>query len=138
MLLSALFLTDVGGVNTFKEVSFIQMTEGDQVTVYFQLRDNAVNTAQQGYNPVGRRYVPAIGATLMVVIPSLDPARQIVKICTQPYAQDPSIWSFTIAQTDQVRGTQDVNLLLSEGGKLTRGMVKSGIRVSQYAAQPPF
>lgn len=130
MLLSAMFLVDVGGVNVFKEVGVIHMTEGDSLDVYLQLRDMSVNTATEGFNPPGRRFIPAAGATLQVVIDALDNAKKIVKTCVQPYAQDPSIWRFTITSSDKIAGTKTLKLQLAEGPKVTRGVVQPAILVA--------
>jgi len=129
MLLSCLFLVDVGSVNIFRESSYCQISEGDTGVIYIQLRDTSVNTAQEGYKPVGRRYIPATGASLKVFIDnSLDSGKVVTKQASQPYANDPSIWSFTIQATDAISGTKAVRLELNEGGKITRGLVSGGIR----------
>lgn len=135
MLLSALFLTDVGGVNIFRESSYCQISEGDTNVVYIQLRDTSVNTAQEGYKPVGRRYMPAVGALLKVYIDnSLDSGKVVTKNASQPYATDPSIWSFTIQATDAISGTKNVRLELNEGGKITRGLIAGGIRAQSVTS----
>jgi hypothetical protein len=135
MLLSCLFLVDVGSVNIFRESSYCQISEGDTNTVYIQLRDMSVNTAQEGYKPAGRRFVPAAGATLKVYIDnSLDSGKLVTKNATQPYANDPSIWSFVIQATDAINGTKNVRLELNESGKVTRGLVQGGIRAQSITS----
>jgi hypothetical protein len=127
MLLSCIFLEDVGGVNSFRENSSVYMTEGDTVEVYLQLRDLSVHLAQQGYNPPGRRFIPAAGATLQVEIASLDDTKKVVRFATQPFPSDPSIWKFTIQPADPIRGTKQLRLTLTEGAKITRGVVQQAI-----------
>ncbi len=134
MLLSAIFLTDVGSVNNFQESQYVTFTQGDQVTVYIQLRDMSVFTASQGYKNPGRRYMPATGASLICSVPSLNPNAKIAKIASQPFPQDPSIWSFTFTAQDAVYGTQDLLLTLTENGVMTKGMVPQGLRI--YPATP--
>lgn len=129
MRLSAIFLTDVANVNVFQEAEQIQMTEGDTLTVYFQLRDMSVQTTFAGYKNPGRRYMPAPGATLAVQIDSVNPSLDatLTKIAVQPFAQDPSIWSFQIFGTDGVKGTKRIKLALSEGPVKTYGVINAGI-----------
>lgn len=127
MLLSASFLTQVADVNNFAESAKIQMTEGDTLDVYLQLRDLSVNPASSGYNPAGRRYVPVVGASLQVTIDSLDDTRKVVKFAAQPFAQDPSIWKFTILSTDKIVGTHPMKLVLSEAGKVTTGILNNAV-----------
>lgn len=131
MVLSALFLTDVANVNTFQESSQLVMSEGDSVTVYLQLRDISVNTYLQGFKPAGRRYTPTSGASLKVYIDCsmTDASKLLVKSCSQPFPNDPSIWSFNIQSTDPVKGTKNIRLELKEGSKVTRGIVQSAIKV---------
>lgn len=126
MRLSATFLTDVANVNAFREVAYVQMTEGDTLDVYLQLVDTAVG---DGFN-ARRRYIPAVGATLSVEITALDDAKKVTKVCSQPFTQDGSIWKFTILPTDPVSGTKIVKLTLTEGAKVTRGVVQPAILVS--------
>jgi len=135
MLLSALFLVDVGSVNIFRESSYCQISEGDSSTIYLQLRDTSVNTAQEGYKPTGRRYMPAAGASLKVYIDnSLDGGKVVTKSASQPYATDTSIWSFVIQATDAISGTKNVRLELNEGGKITRGIIQGGIRAQSVTS----
>jgi hypothetical protein len=139
MVLSCSFLTDVGGVNSFRESSAISMSEGDTLTVYLKLVDISVNTASEGFKPVGRRYIPATGATLKVSIDnSFDDSKLVTKIANQPFSsQDPSIWSFTIQTTDRVLGAKNIRLELNESSKITKGIVQGGIRVYPVTTVTP-
>jgi hypothetical protein len=132
MLLSAIFLEDVANVNVYQESQQFEMTEGDSATVYLQLRDASVQTTFEGFKNPGRRYMPAAGATLTVQIDTMNNANvaALTKICTQPFAQDPSIWMFTIASTDPVAGTKRLRLRLIEGAQTRNGVVNSAILVT--------
>jgi hypothetical protein len=127
MLLSCAFLTQVADVNNFVESPKVFMTEGDTIDIYLQLRDMAVNSAGANFNPPGRRFVPAAGATLQVTIDHIDNARKIVKFASQPFPGDLSIWKISIAATDKIVGTRSLKLVLNEGGKLTNGIVHTAI-----------
>lgn len=100
------------------------MTQGDSPVLYFQLVDMSRDCNSQVYQPPGRRYVPAIGATLQVTLVNLDDAKQVTRAATQPFpGTDPSIWMVALASTDQVRGTVALQLQLTEGSVKTYGRV---------------
>jgi hypothetical protein len=128
VLLSCRFLTDVGSVNSYDSVSQFKMGEGEAVTVYLQLIDASKDRADQGFNPAGRRFVPASGATLQVILNNVDTAKTITKNATLAYSGlDHSIWRFDIASTDKVVGTVNLTLSLTESAKITKGIVLAGI-----------
>jgi hypothetical protein len=126
MLLSCRMLNNVVDVNTFDHVSEVRFTQGDGPTVYFQLIDGTKNRIEDGFNPSGRRYMAATGATLSVLVDTLDDAKKITRVATQPFAQDPSVWALTFMATDTVRGTVVLRLTLTEGAKITRGASQIG------------
>jgi len=130
MKLSCRLLTDCNNVNSWHYTNVVEFAEGDTATVYIQLLDESVHSADEGYVPPGRRYVPASGATLSVIMQSLDITRNITRFATQPFPLDGSIWSFNVLPTDGVRGTIDLILILTEGTKITRGTLKAAIAVA--------
>jgi hypothetical protein len=127
--LSLRMLDSVSGVNNFNYANSVGMTEGDSPTVYFQLVDLSQDRADQGFVPAGRRYCPAAGATMTVNLLHVDDARKVVKTATQPFANDPSIWCFSLLPTDPVRGTVNVVVTLSEGLKQTKGVLQQALSV---------
>lgn len=129
MILSARFLNSVGSVNDYCYMQQVQFTEGDQLDVYLQLIDAAKMNTADGWKPAGLRYMPAAGATLSVTVDNIDDAKKVTRAATQPFPLDPSIWKFTVMATDVIRGTQNLKLSLSQGGVLTRGLVKAAVRV---------
>lgn len=134
MILGARILTDVGNVNTFRCVQYAEFTEMESYNLYFQLMDLSKDTENK---PSGRRYMPATGAVLSVVIDNIDDARKITKTATQPFVNDPSIWSVNIVESDGLRaGTKALKLTLTEGSTISRGICKSVIRVSSYSCMP--
>jgi hypothetical protein len=140
MRLSAIFLNDLATVNNYRESEHLEMTAGDAVTVYIQLRDASVQTVMEGYKNPGRRYVPvAFGGltpppvTLEVKIDTMDDAKAILltKLATQPFpTTDPSIWMFTILNTDPVTGTRRLKLKLTDATGTINGVVNSAILVT--------
>lgn len=126
MLLSADFLKDVCGVNSFEYTPTVEWTETDALTLTIQLIDASLDTAAQGYWPPGRRYVPAAGSTLSVVIENIDDAKKVTRAAVQPFAQDGSVWQVQIFATDKCRGTPQIRLTLVEPTKTTYGLIKAG------------
>ena len=130
MLLSARPLRDVQSVNSFRYANQIQFTEGDVLTFHFQLIDASLDRSDEGYNPPGRRYMPAAGAVLTVTLDSINTVKKITRVATQPFTNDPSIWAVSIMSTDVVRGTIPLKFSLNEAGRVTNGMVNNFIMVS--------
>lgn len=137
MLLSARMLNAVANVNTFEYVSAVEFTEGDAPSIYFQLVDSSLDKLLR---PTGRRYMPASGAVLQCVINNIgqfDPNKDttITRFATQPFAGDPSIWKLVLLPTDAVRGTCSIQLTLTEGSVVTRGLASNVINaLSQVQA----
>lgn len=138
MVLSFRFLTDVASVNSFEATTTLEINQGDQQDVYFQLIDRSIDRTEQGFNPAGRRYMPAAGATLVATLTNLDTGPSIsqsnafdsiaprinptlpsnvVRTCQQPFAQDSSMWKIPILSTDPLKGTVNIKLVLTEPGR---------------------
>jgi hypothetical protein len=129
MHLSARVLKDVQSVNSFEPDTELSWTEGDTLDVHLQLIDVSLDRALQGFQPEGRRYVPTAGATLSCVIENIDDAKKITRLATQPFANDGSIWRLNILSTDVIRGTPQLRLTLTEGTKVTRGLVRLALKI---------
>lgn len=127
MLLSGRVLTDVSSVNSFGYGEVFEFTEGDTVSLYFQLIDKSLD---KDMRPAGRRFMPAAGATLQAVVHNIQTSRIITRFATQPYAQDGSIWKLDLLPTDVIKGTASIKLSLSESGKVTTGLMDLAIRAN--------
>ena len=132
MLLSYRFLVDVANVNSFEVVSAAEINAGDAQDLYIQLVDASVDRAEQGYNPAGRRYMPAAGATVSVTFTNLDtgPSVQgdfqasprinpttpskVVRTALQPFSNDGSIWKIPLLASDPLKGTVQMQVALTE------------------------
>jgi hypothetical protein len=114
MQLSIRFLQDVASVNSFEPVSFYQINEGDQQTLYFTLIDASLDRSDQMFNPAGRRYIPATGSQLKVTFFNLDDVKKVVRVASNPFPGDTSIWSVPILSSDPIRGTSVMNIELKE------------------------
>lgn len=130
MLLSARILYPISTVNNFQPASQFQMTEGDKVDIYFQIIDMSIDRNDQGFVPAGRRYIPATGATLSVLLDNVDDAKQITKTATNPFPGDTSIWKISINSTDAIMGTVNMKLTLTEGSTVTKGVFWGAIGVT--------
>lgn len=130
MRLSARMLNNVTNVNSYENVDTLQFTEGDLPPLFFQLIDASTDRAERGYVPAGRRYMPATGATLQATLGSVDSAKTITRACTQPYAQDPSIWKLMLLAGDSLTGFRDLRLVLTEGIVVTNGTLRQAISVT--------
>jgi len=130
MLLSAQPLKDVANVNSFEATDSISFTKGDSLVAYFRLVNADLDLTSEGFSPPGRRYVPAVGATLQVKLESIDDSKTISRIATQPFVGDASIWAVSILSTDTIQGTIQLRLTLTEGSTVTRGVLRNAFRVS--------
>lgn len=129
MILGARFLKDVASVNSYEIDDTAGFTEGDVVSVYFQLIDISLDKAIQGFQPAGRRYMPAVGATLQCVVQNIDDSIKVTRFATNPFPTDLSIWKLDFFATDKIRGTANLQMIVTEGTKVTRGLVNSGFRI---------
>ena len=123
MLLSAKILNNVANVNTFDISAQTTFTEGDLPTIYLQLIDSQSKLS---------RYIPSTGATLVVTFKHVDNAKTFTKIATNPFPGDTSIWAFTFTSLDNVKGTINLQLTLTEGAVVTRGLVNTAILVQPF------
>jgi hypothetical protein len=130
MLLSARPLVDLNGINSWEPSTQWLMTEGDSTVLAMQLIDASLDRPDQGFMPSGRRYIPDPYATLVVMVESIDDNRKVQRIATQPFPQDGSIWTVTILATDPIRGSPQVRLMLTEGSKVTRGLLRCVLKVN--------
>lgn len=127
MLLSCRFLNDVQGVNSFESAAQVEFAAGDSQSLYFQLVDATLDRADQGFNPPGRRYVPPVGSTAQVTLVNVDDAKRVSRAATQPFAQDASIWSMPVLANDQLHGTVNMNLVLTEPSRVLNARFSPGV-----------
>jgi hypothetical protein len=137
MLLSTRMLKDAQNVNSFEYADVAEFFQGDPVTVYFQLIDASQDRGSQGFVPPGRRFVPAPGATLTCIVESIDIAKQIVRLASQPFAQDGSIWALQFFPTDIIKGTANLRLNLVQNGQATNGILVDAFRIRSTTCVDP-
>lgn len=133
MLLSARILQNCTDVNTWDYPEQLSFTQGDTVDVYFVIMDAGTDRVNQGFVPAGRRYIPAVGATLNVTLTNLDPTQNITRPCENPFTDpdrsDCSIWTLSILASDMLYGLVNMQLQLNEGGKITNGFLQGAFMV---------
>jgi hypothetical protein len=93
MRLGIRLLNDVQNVNAFTYICQVECQELDTIDVYIQLTDSSVEAT---LSPPGRRYMPVDGSTLSVYLKDIDDTNNVTVEATQPFAQDPSIWKFSL------------------------------------------
>jgi len=115
MILSARFLTNVSGVNNFEYIAQAEMFAGDAQNLYIQLTDAAVDRAEQGFSPTGRRYCPPATSTMMVTFKNVDDAKVVVRAAVQAFPTlDASIWYIPLLSSDPLAGTVTMSVVLHE------------------------
>jgi hypothetical protein len=126
MLLQARLLNNVTTVNDYDVSTQVAFTQGDSVQLYLVLVDALKD---QKLNPPGRRFIPAAGATLTLTIQNENSVNTVTKVCTQPFPQDPSIWTFQILPADGLSGMYSFALTLNQSSVLTYARVFNGLQV---------
>ena len=130
MLLSAQVLVDVGSANQYRVAQQARMTQGDPLRMYFRLVDASLDLAVEDFRPPGRRYCPAAGATLLVVLDNIDEAVRVERSATAAFpTQDTSIWYVDLLADDSVAGTVGMALTLTEGAVVRRGRLQAALLV---------
>lgn len=133
MQLGLRMLDNVASVNFFNYADQVSFMAGDTVTVYFQLIDLSQDRLERGYFPGGRRFVPAVGATLTVTVDNIDDAIKVAnRVATQPFANDASIWSFSVTAADSIQGTCALRIVLNQSGTVTRGAKEAAVLISSF------
>lgn len=134
MLLSARILNAVSGVNSFEIAESAQFSQGDTLTLYFQLLDASLDTSSKGFDPPGRRYIPATGATLQCTLTNIDDAKQVSRYATAAFpADDRSVWALSVLASDGISGTSDLVFKLTEGSIVTNGRLVAAVRATGVA-----
>lgn len=120
-------LEDVQTVNSWRPATELVVSTGDPLEIVFQL--------VYAKNPCGgdevRRYMPATGATLTLVLDNLDNAKKVTKVATQPFSSDGSIWrvALTAQDTAKLAGTVTWLFTLTEGTRVVTGRLQAAMAV---------
>ncbi len=103
-------------VNSLYYQNQTEIDPGESPSILFQFVDSVS----------GNRYMPAPGATVQVSLFSTNDAWTIIKIPTQPFSQDPSLWQFSLLpyESQHVAGV-NMQIILTEGVSVKKIWAKS-------------
>lgn len=124
MLLGAVMLKNVQGVNSFQRTQQLTIRQGSPSTVYFQLVD--LEQVDSYGQPL--RYVPASGSSVTATIGSISAANVIQRVASNPFSDDKSIWSMNLLSTDNPT-SGNFAISLSQSGIITTTSVQNGVVV---------
>ena len=121
MRLSAKMLQNVENVNNWKFSNQAFLYEGQENEIYLQLidigKDPAVNPKDTPLPEFPLRYIPqGSSVSLSITFPSIDTEEEFSVSGTQPFADDKSIWKFTLT-SDQLPNSGYAKITLTEDGK---------------------
>ena len=110
--LTFLPLSNVVDANHWKFASLWSIYQQNVYTLYLQLQDidqpegYTQDFSSQPSTPLFLRYMPTAGSTLTLTINDLNSANVVAPICSQPFSNDLSVWSFNLsaAQTSTMSG----------------------------------
>jgi len=92
MKFSVKFLKNVANVNTFQYTSQWSISEGYSHVLYFQITDKLKDDL---------RYLSqATDLDVSVIFLDITESSEIIKVATQPFNDDRSIWSITLDATE--------------------------------------
>lgn len=126
-------LIDVSDVNKFRYATEIKATTGDALDLFFQLVDLDKDPQSKSEYP-GLRHMPAADLetlALTVTFKNIDDAKQFVRVASQPFNEDPSIWKVSILATDPLTGTVNLKFVLTEDTSVYTASLKAGFLVSE-------
>jgi hypothetical protein len=132
MRLNAKILKNVAGVNNWQYVNQATIQEGQINEIYLQLvdYDKTPGVEKSSVLPdFPLRYIPQ-GTTIALEasFPSIDDAAVFAVAGTQPFADDKSIWKFTLTSS-QIPKSGNFKLKLTEDGADRQILVRNSIIV---------
>lgn len=121
MKLSVKFLKNVANVNTFQYTPQWNISEGSANTLYFQFIDKLKDDL---------RYMSQADVIdeVTVTFLNIDEASEIIKIATQVFPDDKSIWSITLG-SDEVPNSGAAKFSITEDGQERKFRVEQAISV---------
>lgn len=128
MRLGIRMLNNTSTLNTLMYVNQVRVNPGESYTVLFQLVDLDQQDPYQQKAPI--RYIPAPGSNITINLISINKANNILKIPSNPFSQDGSIWSFNLntADTTSMAGV-NMQVTLLENGQTRIGTAEAAIVV---------
>lgn len=99
-------LLNVVDANHFQLNNIYKVFQGNSYTFYLELEDAdqqigfTQNFSEQPRFPLYLRFLAPASSTLSVTINDLNATNVVTKVCSQPFSNDPSIWSFTLSASE--------------------------------------
>lgn len=134
MRLSAKIVKNVNNVNSWQHANQAYMAEGQENTLYIQLVNLDISTAVEGekspaFPQYPMRYLSQASALgVSVTFPALVDDEEITISGIQPFADDKSIWKFTIP-SNKTPNTGYIKITVIEDGVSKSFMVRNAIVV---------
>jgi hypothetical protein len=139
MRLNAKILKNVNSVNSWQNASQAYMAEGQPNTLYLQLVDLDVSTnvdtekspafPQNPIRYMSQAAVLSASATFLALVDD----EEFSIVGTQPFADDKSIWKFSLS-ADQVPSSGNLKVTLTEDGVDRSFIVKGALSVETLEA----
>jgi len=127
MNFGARLLGNVSDINHFEFITQVEVFEGTPFDVYIQLIDKDQLPLTKGWEPAGLRYMPVVGATMLIQFQNIDSNKKFNRAAVQPFAQDPSIWKVSLLATDPIRGTVSIRITLTESANQKIAVLQAAI-----------
>ena len=132
MRLNVKILKNVADVNNWQHTGQASVQEGQANEIYIQLVDfdkipGSDKSVALPENPL--RYMPQ-GAVIAVsaTFPSIDTAQEFTVAGTRPFADDKSVWKFSLSSS-QLPKSGNFKIKITEDGSDKNILVKNGISV---------
>lgn len=71
--------------------------------------------------------MPPAGSTLAVTFLNVDDSKKLTRPASQPFPQDPSIWSVAILPSDPLQGTVPLKFVLTEPSRVLNASFIPGL-----------
>lgn len=120
------FLENVKDVNSYDNVSELELIRGNAGKIYFQLVD--ANSPTPDCEDLYRRYIPASGVTVVAFFDHIADSKQITRVASQPFPEDSSIWSVDILTTDKL-ALNSLEVTVTEGATVTKAVRLCELRI---------
>ena len=133
MRLNAKILKNVADVNNWQYSSQASVQEGQSNDVYVQIVDldkvpGSDKSVVLPENPL-RYMAQGTVVTASATFPSIDTAQEFSVIGSQPFADDKSIWKFSLTSS-QLPKAGNFKIKITEDGNDKNILVKNGMSVS--------
>lgn len=126
MQLSVKMLNSSSSLNSLMYQNQTFVSSGETKTIYFQLIDLDMSNGN-----CSQRFIPTSAATVSVNFISLDIAKNISKIASNPFADDRSIWAITLnsSETASLAGV-NMNVTVVDGSNIYKTVASSVLVVN--------